>query len=296
MATDLAIRPATESLPATRPRLGKLLQAAALRTRNSLALVTTTLIGLVVLANGQPWIGFATMSAGLTAFGILVLHDLFDPGLIREVHGIDDPEDRKLGAGPASLDRPLDWSRAAGSDGVEVAADHRELFASIISAHEAIRLHLVSASPMVRDALLDSYLRCSEMALLAVPLVKRGRFLTDYLTRQPLDALEEEALALETLTAQSDDPGAVRSFGAAAKAQRAHLTACHEIEGLRDQVAAQLAVIRATLYLVEARLVKLAACDADIEQNVSHAVDELSDLLSLELGSLEAAVSESLVG
>lgn len=287
IATELAMRTPRDDLPSPRPRprLGRLLQAAATRTRNSLTFTLSTLAGLMALANGHIGAGLAVMGAGAAAFGLLVLRDMFDPALIRQVH--------QLAHRPLALER-LGWSPAPHPDLplLEPAAEHRELCASIAGAHAAIRARLEAASPFVRISMRDAYRRCTEMAQLVAPLAARGRELGEYLGREPIETVEEEACALEVLAGQSDDPGAVRDYAAAARTQRAHLEACRQIEGLRDQVTAQLAVIRATLQLVEARLVKLTASDADIDRDLFRAVEELSNLLSLELGSVEAAVRE----
>ena len=269
------------------PQIRSLVWAATQRLRNRSVLIGAWLAGLLLVFSGHPWLAFGAGSGGIAAYGGLVLHDLFDPTLIRQVHGLRELPPQQCEVNEAALCHPLEHQVAI--DVVE-PEDHRELFREIVAAHEGIRIRLATASATVRAALLATYGRCTEMARVAEPLVSRGHELREYLALHSPMVLEGEARSLENCAEESSDAKARLTFRAAAKAKQGHLATYREVQGLCDRIKAQLAVIKASLQSVEARLVKLAACDADIEQSASATLDELSQLVCLDLGSLEYSV------
>lgn len=268
-------------------RIRRLLWAAASRLRNRCLLITTSLAGLALVLVGQPWIGLAVASGGGVGYAALVARDLFDPNLIRQVHGLEGSTPKLRESNTVSMRHPLHLKTAI--EAIE-PVDLQDAYASILGRHESIRRRLVSATPMIRESLADTYQRCSELARVSEPLVSRGRHLDRYLRMYRADDLFAELCTLEHATERAEDQQARDAFTTAAESKRRHLQTYCDVQKMYERVTAQLSVIRASLDAVEARLVKLQADGSDLGGDTAASLEEFVGGLSLELSSLESGV------
>lgn len=270
-----------------RPRVMKLLWAAAVRLRNQAVIMTSGVAAFIVVLSGHPWIGLSVGALGTFAYALLVLRDLFDPSLIARVHGIPDSTRRMHELIEATLRHPLDLE-------VSIAAIeptcHRDLVHSIASTHESLRAQLRSTDPLVAAALVDTYNKCTELATLAGPLAVRGQTLTSYLESHTDEDLERDIGALDELATETTDSDSQDTFAAAADARRAQLATYLEVCALRDRITARLSMIDASLQWTEARVVKLVASGPDVDAGSFADLSELAHVVCVELGTYESSL------
>lgn len=298
-SATLAVPPVRISKPTSlsaRSKSGNFL-VAALRARNCVALAGAVVTCLALVAAGHLAPAFMTGVCGVALYSVLVLVDLFDPDLPAQLESKHQP---LLGDGDVAdddlevnLDEPLHVELSADA---MIPMELRRLLAGILTSHELVRSRLVAAAPVVREALHDTYRRCTELALIAGRLINRGCRLGAYLSGHRPEGIEGELGMLHAARDETDDSVANAAYKTAIRAKASHLTNYLEVRSLYQRVQGQLNAIKALLESVEVRLVKLEvkAIDAGaaVEDDPARALDELTGALSSELNNFECGIRE----
>ena len=259
-----------------------LLTSASSRVNLSILSVGMVLsVILIITEIAGTSVGIAVLLFSLLAYCALVGLDVFNPKFIREVHGVGEP------------DKKIEASTQIDPEQLKVQ-ELKIIYESILNKHNQSQQAFKSTSELLKDNLVDSMSRCSELVMEAGRIAVKGDSLREYLNTQDPHSIEKQTKDLAAKARRTSDEKASEGFHQAVTVKRQQLETINQIEGLYDRINAQLNVIESSLDTIHAKIVKLKATDIEEAILVGQSIMERVDTLATDINLLESTVEETL--